>query len=246
MGTDELHRLHEHTRRAAAGVVDPASVGLEHLDQELDDTAGGIEFTTLLALGARKLRQEVLIHPTEHILGAGRFVAHFDIADEVDELPQALLVQRRAGIVLGQHALECRVIALDRSHGVIHKLADGGLFGLCPKVCPARLGRHPEDIHGTVFVGVFGVSPLSTLSLERRMMLLKGVRNIFEEDQAEDNVFVLGSIHAAAKRVGHFPELSFVADSGTAHLGFLCIAFLPCHEFPSCIQYRTLYCASSE
>jgi len=53
---DELNRLHEHARGAATWIVDPASVGFQHLDQELDDAARGVEFTTLLPLRVRKTR----------------------------------------------------------------------------------------------------------------------------------------------------------------------------------------------
>ena len=105
---DELHRLHEHPRRAAAGVVDPPPPGLQHLDQELDDAARGVELAALLALGARELREEVLVDAAEHVLGAGVRVAHPDVADHVDELAEPLLVERRAGVVLGQHVLERR------------------------------------------------------------------------------------------------------------------------------------------
>ncbi len=61
MGTDELHRLHEHARGAAAGVVHPAAVGLKHLDQQLDHAARRVELAALLAFGARELREEVLV-----------------------------------------------------------------------------------------------------------------------------------------------------------------------------------------
>ena len=43
-------------------------------------------------------------------------------------------------------------------------------------------------------------------------MLLEGVGDVLEEDQAEDDVLVFGGVHAAAQRVGHLPELGLVAD----------------------------------
>src|SRR5438093_994114 len=96
---------------------------------------------SLLALGARKLREEVLVHAAEHVLGAARLVADFDIADEVDELAEACLVERGAGVVPWQHALERRVVALDAGHSVVSELADGGLAGLRLKVSPTRFRR---------------------------------------------------------------------------------------------------------
>ena len=106
VGLDELLRLHEHAGGAAAGVVHATLVGLEHLDQQLHHAARRVELATLLALGARELGKEVLVHAAEHVLGARLGVAHLDVADHVDELAKAGLVERRAGVVLGQYALQ--------------------------------------------------------------------------------------------------------------------------------------------
>jgi hypothetical protein len=43
------------------------------------------------------------------------------------------------------------------------------------------------------------------------VLFLKGVGDVLEEDQAEDDVLVLGGVHAAAEGVGHLPELGFAA-----------------------------------
>ncbi|SMF63989.1 hypothetical protein SAMN06265365_12386 [Tistlia consotensis] len=99
VGVDELHRLHEHARGAAAGVVDPAAIGLQHLDQQLDDAAGRVELAALLALGAGELRQEVLVDASEHVLRPGFRVADLDVRDQVDELAEPGLVERGARIV---------------------------------------------------------------------------------------------------------------------------------------------------
>ena len=48
------------------------------------------------------------------------------------------------------------------------------------------------------------------------MQLLEGVGVIFEEDEAEDDVLVLGCVHAAPQRVGHLPELGLVARQSAA------------------------------
>ena len=163
---DELDRLDEHAGGAAAGVVDAAPVGLQHLDQELDDAARGVELASLLALGAGELGQEVLVDPADHVLRAGVLVAHLDVADHVDELAEPLLVEGRTGVVLGQHVLERRVVALDRGHGVVDELADGGLPGLCLEMAPARLARDPEDAHRAVLVRILRVGALGLLAFE--------------------------------------------------------------------------------
>ena len=130
---------------------------LDHLDQELDHAAGRVELAAALALGAREAPEEVLVDATEEILGAALGVAHGDRADQVDQLAELLLVDGGAGVVLGQHALEARVLPLDRHHGGVDELADLGLLGVGLQVAPARLARHPEDVVGEILVAVFGV-----------------------------------------------------------------------------------------
>ncbi len=126
--------------------------------------------------------------------------------------PRRCLVERGAGVVLGQHALERRVVALDAGHGVVDELADGGLAGLRLQVRPARLGRHPEDALGAVLVGVLGVGALRLLGdAASACCSSKASEMYLRKMQAEDDVLVLGGVHAAAQRVGHLPELGFVA-----------------------------------
>ncbi len=92
MCADELDRLHEHARAAAAGVVDPALEGLQHLHEQLDHAARGVELAALLAFGVRELGEKVLIDTPEHVLGAACLIAHSDVAHEIDELTETLLV----------------------------------------------------------------------------------------------------------------------------------------------------------
>src|SRR5665648_356238 len=126
----ELHRLHEHAGRAAAGVVHPTVVRLDHLHEQLDDRARGVELPALLALGAGELGEEVLVDPAELVPGTRVLVADRDVADEVDELPEALLVEGLAGVLLGKHILEPRVRALDVGHRVVDDPPDLGLTRL--------------------------------------------------------------------------------------------------------------------
>jgi hypothetical protein len=105
VGLDELLALHEHAARAAAGVVDAALVRGEHLDQHAHHVRGRVELAAALALGAGEAREEVLVHAAERVARAVGRAAERDVADQVDDLAQALLVETRPGVVLGQHAL---------------------------------------------------------------------------------------------------------------------------------------------
>jgi len=50
-------------------------------------------------------------------------------------------------------------------------------------------------------------------------LLLEGVGDVLQEQEAQADVLVLGSVHAAAQGVGHLPELGFVADGGGSGAG---------------------------
>ena len=85
----------------------------------------------------------------------------------------------------------------------------------CAFRCAQRAsGRHPEDVLRAVLVSVLGVGAARLLRHELRVLFLEGVGDVFEEDQAEDDVLVFGRVHAAPQRIGHLPELGFVTDSG--------------------------------
>ena len=204
--------------RAAAGVVDAAPVGLEHLDQQAHDAAGGVKLAALLPLGAGELAEEVFVDAAEDVFGARLFAAEADVADVVDEPAEAALVKRGARVVLGQHALERGVVALDGLHGLVHELADRGLFGLALEVRPACLRWHPENIDRAVLVGVLGVGTLCLFRDKLGVLLLEGIGDVLQEDEAQHDVLVLGGVHGAAQGVGHLPELGLVADGGACGL----------------------------
>ena len=52
------------------------------------------------------------------------------------------------------------------------------------------------------------------------MVLLEGVGDVFEEDQAEDDVLVLRRVHVVAQLVGGEPELGLEAQRRTVAVGF--------------------------
>ena len=239
MGADELARLHEHPRRATARVVDPAPVRLQHLDQHLDDAARGVEFAALLALRARELREEVLVDTTQHVAGTGVGVAHLDIADQVDQLAEPLLVQRRTGVVPRQHVLEHRVVVLDGGHRLIDGQADGRLPRLGLQMRPAGLGWHPEDVLSRVFVLVLS-GVCAPLGKHCGMPFFESVRDVLQEDQPEDDVLIFGGIHRAAQRVGHRPQLGFIASRRAAIRGRLHVVRCLLRRSSSCHAQSSL------
>ena len=47
------------------------------------------------------------------------------------------------------------------------------------------------------------------------------MRDVFEEDQPQDDVLVFRSVHVVAQLVGSEPELGFEADGGSGGFGSL-------------------------
>ena len=128
VGLHELGGLHEHAAGAAGGVVDAAVVGLEHLDQRLDDRARRVERAGVLAgLLAGELAEEVLVDAAEHVVAAVVVgLGEADRADQVDELAEATLVETLAAVVARQHAADDRVLLLDQVHRGVDDLTDLG------------------------------------------------------------------------------------------------------------------------
>ena len=72
-----------------------------------------------------------------------------------------------------------------------------------------------------VLVGVFGIGAVFDLPLQLRVCLFKGVGDVLEKDQTEDDVLVLSSVHVAAQCVGHLPEFRRVVSVATVAGRFL-------------------------
>lgn len=166
---DELQGLDEYAAGAAAGVKNTALVGFEHFDEEADDAGGRVELSAALAFLFCELAQEVLVDSPEHVALAAGLVAQADRGNQIDHLAEATLVERRAGVVLGENTLEGLVLAFEGGHRVVDERADLGALGVLLEVVPAGLGRHPRDVLGEVLVLVLGVGVL--VSRERSMLL---------------------------------------------------------------------------
>ena len=137
MGFHEALGLHEHAGRAAAGVVDAALVGFEHLDQQPHDAARREELAAELALGLGELAEEVLVDAAERVAGFGAVALEADVGDQLDQPLHLLRRDAATGVVARQLALEVRVVALDSEDGVVDQRGDVGLRGLVLEVLPA-------------------------------------------------------------------------------------------------------------
>lgn len=173
------------------------------------------ELAAALAFGRGEFAKEVFVDAAQHVLGPAGGVAEGDRGDEVHELAEAGLVERRPAVVLGEHAAERGVLPFDGHHGVVDDLADGGVLGAgldASRAGPAGLFGDPEDVVHQVFVPLLRVC--LGVPLELGAVLFEGVGDVFEEDQAEDDVFVFRGVHVAAQAVGGGPELVLEAEVG--------------------------------
>ena len=161
-------------------------------------------------------------------LARSAVLAERDVADQVDELAEPLLVEAGAGVVLGQHALERRVVALDGDHRVVDERADGRAAARSPCRCDQRAsGGTQKMLAARYSSGSSGSAPCAFCASSSACLRLEGVGDVLEEDQAEDDVLVLGRVHVVAQRVGRLPEPRFEAELSRA---VLCVLVCSCHE----------------
>jgi len=142
-----------------------------------------------------------------------------------DQLAKPLLVQTGPCVILRQDTFQRRVVSFDRRHGIVNDLPDFGLRRSRLQMGPSRFLRNPEDAGCAVLVRIFRIGALSRLRDEFIVLRFKGIRDVFQKDQPENDVLVLRRVHVVAKRVGSLPELGFEAQIRS---GFLCGRLLLC------------------
>ncbi len=216
---DELFGLHEHAARPAARVVYAPIMRLQHLDHRSHDRARRVELSPALAFCTGELAEEVFIDAAEHVAALPLVGLEADAGDKVDQLAQHDGVERRAGVVLRQHAFERRVHLLDLEHRLVDQLSDTGLLGAGLEVRPARGLWHPEDVVGPVFVLV--LDAVRILFFEFGTLGHEAIGNMLEEDQAEDDVLVIGRLHIGANLVRRLEQFGFETEVA-ALACFLC------------------------
>lgn len=95
------------------------------------------------------------------------------------------------------------------------RLSMVGLLGVVLQRLAASLRRPPEeDVVRPVLVRVFGIGPVAHFGEQLLMPLLEGVGDVFQKDQPEHDVLVLGRLHVVAQLVGGEPELGLEAEIG--------------------------------
>src|ERR1700716_2873175 len=88
---DEALGLHEHPARAAAGIVDPSSKGLQHFNQQTNDWASCIELAGALPLSDGELSEKILVDAAEDVLST-MSILECQIREELDHLAEFVLI----------------------------------------------------------------------------------------------------------------------------------------------------------
>ncbi len=199
--------LDEHSARSAGRVEDGALGGFEHVGDELDQRNGGEELAAVVGLEVGELGEEVLVDAPEDIARSGFEFLGVEGADQVAEQVG------RDGLVLllGENALETRVVLLNRFHGVDDDLGQFGIGGLGDEVVELGLGAEKDGAAlAEVLLGkgardaVAGGQGLFDLRLDRQEPAV----GVAQEDQAHDGheVFIAGQLGVRAEQVGRPPE----------------------------------------
>jgi len=116
------------------------------VDRDVADPTA-VRFDELLGLNEHPARAGAgIVDAAQDLLGAVLSVAEPDRADQVDQLAEPVLVERRPCIVFRQHVLESWIVAFDREHRLVDQLADRRLGRVVLQELPAGLFRHPEDV----------------------------------------------------------------------------------------------------
>ena len=158
-------------------------IRLDHLGEEADDAARGVELAALLALRAGELAEKILVDPSEGIvIHRGR---------DFGNLLQQFLEEGAGEEVVGfgQDAGELRVVLLDVPHRLVDGFARVSALGQCEKVVEPCVGREVEHSHsvvgsglvqtGTAARGAGGLFQLGALGGEADL-------GEAQEDEAED------------------------------------------------------------
>ena len=97
-----------------------------------------------------------------------------------------------------------------------------GCFAWALRCAQRASGGTQKMFSGAVLVRVLGVGALCPLAFKTGVNFLEGVGDVFQEDEAEDDVLVFGGVHRAAQGVGHAPQLGLMASRGAVISGLRC------------------------
>ncbi len=201
--------LDKHPARAAGRVEDRSVIGLDHIDDGLDQRGRCEELAVVMGLLDRELGQEVFIDAPEHVPGG--LLDPFAV-EQAHEIFQDHGF--KDAVVLGQDALEGLEIGLDGVHGLGDqpgKITAGGFFH--DGVVTGLLGQ-PQGAPGDevgLDNGPLGHPARCLVGLDLPGHQGKAVGRMTQEDDPENGHEVVGGseLGVGAKLIGRPPEVRF-------------------------------------
>ena len=141
---------------------------------------------------------------------------HLNVREKVNHFAKTPLVQLRTGKILRQNIFEALVLFLDAEHCSINHRANFRRVSGSRNRAPSCICRDKEDVFGGVFVMVFFKSV--TFFNQLLILRLEAIRNVFQENQSENDGLVFGCVDVSAQDASRVPDLFFKADVACAIL----------------------------
>jgi len=212
---DEFCRLDEHAAGAAARVINAPIKRLQNFNKGSHNTGGSIELTGKFAFLFGKLGEAIFVCTTENVLAVS-MLDHLNVREKVNHFAKTPLVQLRTGKILRKNILEAFVLFLDAEHCSINHRANFRSVSGSRNRAPSCICRDKEDVFGGVFVMVFFKSV--TFFNQLLILRLEAIRNVFQENQSENDGLVFGCVDVSAQDASRVPDLFFKADVACAIL----------------------------
>ncbi len=135
---------------------------------------------------------------------------HLNIGEEINHFTKTPLVQLRTGEVLRKNIFEALVFFLNTAHCIVNHRANFRRVSGSSNRAPSCILRDKEDVFGSVFVLVL----FKSIAFFNQLLVLcfKAIRNVFQENQSENDRLVFGCVDVSAQDASRVPDLFFKAD----------------------------------
>ena len=142
-GVDEVTGLDKHAATAAGGVKEYAAVGLQNVDNHLDQRLRRKKHPVVLCNVFGKFVEEVFIDAPDHVAA---HLVQGAVVENAQQLRQKLVGEN--GVILGQDARQLFRLGLHQLHGVVDYLAQAvhGVAALVDQLCRGDIGGEIDQI----------------------------------------------------------------------------------------------------
>ena len=219
---DEFDGLNKHSATPAARVVDAAMMRRQNLNQNAHHAFGRVELAALLAFRERELAEKVFVDLAQKVAGL-LAVAKTHLRDQIDQFAELVGRQLGAREAFVEQTFKLGVSDLDGFERLVNQNAKVGLTRGGLEQVETGFKRHPENAFGGVIVALFEFGLAFALVFEKPFGVgigeienellaasLEGIGNVFDENEAENEMFIFGGVEIDAEFIGGLPENALV------------------------------------